>query len=66
MGLLMLEAAQGETIRVVCEGEDAAALMTAVITSYSIHYTKLYDLAAISYTCTNLVFPLSKCRSPFA
>ena len=24
MGLLMLEAAQGQTIRVVCEGEDAA------------------------------------------
>lgn len=30
MGLLMLEAAQNETIRVICEGEDAAALMTAV------------------------------------
>ncbi|MCD8548687.1 MAG: HPr family phosphocarrier protein [Aeromonadaceae bacterium] len=30
IGLLMLEAAQGETIRVICEGEDAAALMAAV------------------------------------
>lgn len=30
MGLLMLEAAQGQTIRVTCEGDDAAALMDAV------------------------------------
>lgn len=30
MGLLMLEAARGQTIRVTCEGDDAAALMDAV------------------------------------
>jgi Phosphotransferase System HPr (HPr) Family len=30
MGLLMLEAAQGQTIRVVCEGEDAEPVMDAV------------------------------------
>ena len=30
MGLLMLETAQGQTIRVVCEGDDAAPVMDAV------------------------------------
>ena len=30
MGLLMLEAAQGQTVHVTCEGEDAAALLEAV------------------------------------
>lgn len=30
MGLLMLEAAQGETIRVICEGADAEPVMSAV------------------------------------
>ena len=30
MGLLMLEAAQGQTIRVVCEGADAEPVMAAV------------------------------------
>ncbi|MFC3913737.1 HPr family phosphocarrier protein [Pseudaeromonas sharmana] len=30
MGLLMLEAAQGQAITVICEGSDANALMSAV------------------------------------
>lgn len=30
MGLLMLEAAQGQTIHVTCDGEDAEPLMAAV------------------------------------
>jgi len=30
MGLLMLEAAEGQTIRVICEGSEAAPLMEAV------------------------------------
>ncbi len=30
MGLLMLEAAEGETLKVICEGEDAGPLMTAL------------------------------------
>jgi phosphocarrier protein NPr len=30
MGLLMLEAAQGQMVHVTCEGEDAASVMDAV------------------------------------